>query len=176
MEVSGQLHAPAALPSEERAPGIHWIGGWMGSKAGLGDVEKWKFFMLPGLELHPLHRQAHSQSLYRLRYHGSYHLKGFVLLFFLYIYIYIYMYKIFRFVVNFHAQMWFKKDFSWSFVSLCLLASCSLLPWCQLFCNTCTPKSPSSMNNPVRWTICCTVYTKSVGPFQWYSLGDWEEQ
>jgi hypothetical protein len=38
--VSDQLHAPAALPSGERAPSIHWIGGWMSSKAGLGDVEK----------------------------------------------------------------------------------------------------------------------------------------
>jgi hypothetical protein len=26
MEVSGQLHAPAALPRRERAPGTHWIG------------------------------------------------------------------------------------------------------------------------------------------------------
>jgi hypothetical protein len=30
MEVSGQLHAPAALPS-----GIHWIGGWVGLRVGL---------------------------------------------------------------------------------------------------------------------------------------------
>jgi hypothetical protein len=27
MEVSGQLHAPVALPPRERAPGTHWIGG-----------------------------------------------------------------------------------------------------------------------------------------------------
>jgi hypothetical protein len=27
MEMSGQLHALAALPPEERAPGTHWIGG-----------------------------------------------------------------------------------------------------------------------------------------------------
>jgi hypothetical protein len=39
--VSSQLHAPAALP-RERAPGIHFIEGW---------VERWKFFTLPGLEL-----------------------------------------------------------------------------------------------------------------------------
>jgi hypothetical protein len=35
MEVSGQLHAPAALPSRERAPGIHRIGGWVGPRAVL---------------------------------------------------------------------------------------------------------------------------------------------
>jgi hypothetical protein len=33
MEVSGQLHAPAALPPRERAPGTHWIGGWVGPRA-----------------------------------------------------------------------------------------------------------------------------------------------
>jgi len=32
MEVSGQLHIPAALPSRERAPGTFLIGGWMGSR------------------------------------------------------------------------------------------------------------------------------------------------
>jgi hypothetical protein len=29
----------------------HWIGGWVGPKAGLDDVEKRKFLSLPGLEL-----------------------------------------------------------------------------------------------------------------------------
>jgi hypothetical protein len=33
MEVSGQLHAPAALPPTEIAPGTQWIGGWVGPKA-----------------------------------------------------------------------------------------------------------------------------------------------
>jgi hypothetical protein len=33
MEVSGQLHASAALPPREIAPGTHWIGGWVGPKA-----------------------------------------------------------------------------------------------------------------------------------------------
>jgi hypothetical protein len=40
--VSGQFHAPA---------GTHWIGGWVDPRAGLDDMEKWKFFTLPGLEL-----------------------------------------------------------------------------------------------------------------------------
>jgi hypothetical protein len=43
MEVSGQFHTQAALPSRERSPGTHWIGGWVDSRAGLDDMEKWKF-------------------------------------------------------------------------------------------------------------------------------------
>jgi len=35
MEVSGQLHAPAAFPWE-KSPGTHWIGGWVGPRAGKG--------------------------------------------------------------------------------------------------------------------------------------------
>jgi hypothetical protein len=42
MEVSGQLHASVALPPRERAPGTHWIGGWMGPRAGLDTVSKRK--------------------------------------------------------------------------------------------------------------------------------------
>jgi hypothetical protein len=55
----------------ERAPDIHWIGGWMDPRAGLYDMEKWKFLTLPGLELRCLGRPASSQSLYRVRYPGS---------------------------------------------------------------------------------------------------------
>jgi hypothetical protein len=58
----GQLQAPAALP-EGRAPGTHWIGGWVGPKACLDDVEKRKFLTLPELELRSLGRSARSQSL-----------------------------------------------------------------------------------------------------------------
>jgi len=50
MEVSGQLHAPAALPPEKEPPGTHWIGGWVGSRAGLGAVKKKKFPAPPGIE------------------------------------------------------------------------------------------------------------------------------
>jgi hypothetical protein len=32
-------------------PGTHWLRGWVGLTAGLDDVEKRKFFTLPGLEL-----------------------------------------------------------------------------------------------------------------------------
>jgi len=34
MEVSGQLHAPAALPPAEGAPGTLWRGHWMDLRAG----------------------------------------------------------------------------------------------------------------------------------------------
>jgi hypothetical protein len=37
MEVSDQLHVPAALPSGERAPGNHWIGGWLGPRIRLDE-------------------------------------------------------------------------------------------------------------------------------------------
>jgi hypothetical protein len=40
-------------------------------RAGLDDAEKRKFLTLLGLELRPLGRPAHSQSLYRLCYPGS---------------------------------------------------------------------------------------------------------
>jgi hypothetical protein len=72
--VSGQLHAPAALP-RERDPGTYWIGGWVGSRASLGTVEKRKLLILPRLELRPLGRPAHSQLLYPLRYSDSPHTK-----------------------------------------------------------------------------------------------------
>jgi hypothetical protein len=49
----------------ERAPVTHWIGGWVGPKAGLDDVEKRKFLTLPGLELQPIGLPARSQSLQR---------------------------------------------------------------------------------------------------------------
>jgi hypothetical protein len=38
----------------ERAPGTHWIGGWVDPSAGLDNWEKRKFLILPGLELWPL--------------------------------------------------------------------------------------------------------------------------
>jgi hypothetical protein len=52
--------------------GSHWIGGWVGPRAGLDGMEKRKFLTQSGLELRPLGRPARSQSLYRLRYPGSY--------------------------------------------------------------------------------------------------------
>jgi hypothetical protein len=68
--MSGQLHAPAALIPGKN-PRTHWIGGWVGPRDGLDDVEKRKFLTLLGLELRPVGSPARSQSLYRLRYSGS---------------------------------------------------------------------------------------------------------
>jgi hypothetical protein len=42
-------------------------------RAALDHMEKRKFLTLPGLELKPLSRPARSQSLYRLRYPGSWY-------------------------------------------------------------------------------------------------------
>jgi hypothetical protein len=68
-EVDEQIHIflPSALAggewsasrhcrftTEERAPDTHWIGGWVGPRAGLDDVKKKQFLTLPGLELRPL--------------------------------------------------------------------------------------------------------------------------
>jgi hypothetical protein len=39
---------PGHFTLGETAPGTHWIGGWVGRRAGLDDVEKRKFFTLPG--------------------------------------------------------------------------------------------------------------------------------
>jgi hypothetical protein len=53
MEVSGQLHAPAAL-----SPCNPWIGGWLSHRTGLDDVEKRKFLSLPRLEPGPVGHSA----------------------------------------------------------------------------------------------------------------------
>jgi hypothetical protein len=45
---------PRPLYPQERAPGIHWIGGRVNSGAGLDDVEKRNFLTLSGLEFRPL--------------------------------------------------------------------------------------------------------------------------
>jgi hypothetical protein len=34
MDVSGQLHAPAALPPGKEPLVTYWIGGWVGPRAG----------------------------------------------------------------------------------------------------------------------------------------------
>jgi hypothetical protein len=62
---------PGRFNPGERAPGTHWIGGWVSLRAGLDDVEKRKFLTPSVLELRPLGRPARSQSLYRLHYPGS---------------------------------------------------------------------------------------------------------
>jgi hypothetical protein len=59
---------PGCFTPWKEPPVPNWIGGWVGPRAGMDDVEKRKFLTLPGLELRPLDRPARSQSLYRLRY------------------------------------------------------------------------------------------------------------
>jgi hypothetical protein len=68
MEVSGQFHAQAALPSrkEPQYPLDRRLGGPQ-SRSGRRGEEK--ILTLQGLELRPLGRPSRSQSLYRLRYH-----------------------------------------------------------------------------------------------------------
>jgi hypothetical protein len=44
-------------------PGTNWIGGWVDPRAGLDNLEKRKFLILPGLELRTLSHPARSQSL-----------------------------------------------------------------------------------------------------------------
>jgi hypothetical protein len=51
----------------ERAPATHWIGGWVGPRTGMDDLERRKFLPLPERELRHLGRPARSQSLYQLR-------------------------------------------------------------------------------------------------------------
>jgi hypothetical protein len=41
---------PGRFAPGERAPGTHAIAGWVDPRAGLDDVEKRKFFTLPGLK------------------------------------------------------------------------------------------------------------------------------
>jgi hypothetical protein len=48
----------------------------VGPRAGLDDVYKRKFLILPGLEIRTLRRPARSQSLYRLSYPGSLFISG----------------------------------------------------------------------------------------------------
>jgi hypothetical protein len=62
---------PGRFTPGERAPGMHWIEGYVEHRATLHSMEKRKFLTLPGLELRPLGRPARSRSLYRLRYSGS---------------------------------------------------------------------------------------------------------
>jgi hypothetical protein len=72
--VDAQIHiflTSALVGGEWSAPGTHLIGGWVGPRAGLDEVEKRKFLTLPGLELRPLGLPGRSQFLCRLSYFCS---------------------------------------------------------------------------------------------------------
>jgi hypothetical protein len=65
MRVGSQLHALAALPPGKR-PGIHCIGGWVGSKAGLDGCGKSRLHQ----DSNPGPSRARSESLYGLSHPG----------------------------------------------------------------------------------------------------------
>jgi hypothetical protein len=62
MEVGGQLHASATLPAVKNI-GTHWIGGWVGPRAGLDGLEKrkcvsWQFTLAIDLGSWFLHSKS----------------------------------------------------------------------------------------------------------------------
>jgi hypothetical protein len=65
MGVSGQRHAPAALYPRGKDPGTHWIGGWVGPRAGL-DAGARRKIICPCRGSNP-DRPARSQTQYCLR-------------------------------------------------------------------------------------------------------------
>jgi hypothetical protein len=50
MEVSGQLHASAALSTRGCRPGTYWLGDWLDPRVGLDSEEKRKILLLSGIE------------------------------------------------------------------------------------------------------------------------------
>jgi hypothetical protein len=62
----------SASRPEERTPGTHCTGGWVGPRAGLDTENRGKILSpLPGIEPRSPGRPAHSQLLYWLSYPGS---------------------------------------------------------------------------------------------------------
>jgi hypothetical protein len=45
---------PGRFTPGEIVPGTHWIGGWVGPRTGLDDVERKNILLLPGLEFRNL--------------------------------------------------------------------------------------------------------------------------
>jgi hypothetical protein len=62
MGVSGQRHAPAALYPWGKGSGTHWIGGWVGPRAGL-DAETRGKILCPCRGANP-DRPARSHTIY----------------------------------------------------------------------------------------------------------------
>jgi hypothetical protein len=72
MEVSGQLHTPAALALQKEPTGIHCITDWVGPRASLTTMKKINIYFL-SLESNPESSVVHLVllSLYRRSYPGS---------------------------------------------------------------------------------------------------------
>jgi hypothetical protein len=64
-QVKGMWNYRWSSPPGCFIPGTHWIGGWVGPRTVLEDMERRKISPLPGLELQHVCRPACSQSLYR---------------------------------------------------------------------------------------------------------------
>jgi hypothetical protein len=64
MRVGDERRAPAALPLGKR-PGTQFTGGWVGTRAGLDGLGKFR----PNRNSKPV-RPVRSESLYRLSYPG----------------------------------------------------------------------------------------------------------
>jgi hypothetical protein len=60
MEVSGQLHVPAASP-QGKSPWYHWIGGWVGPRTSLDAVVKRK---IPSPSRDSLHTKLYTYMNY----------------------------------------------------------------------------------------------------------------
>jgi hypothetical protein len=66
---------PGRVTPEERASSTHWIGGWVGPRVGLEDMEKRKISPLTGFEFKSMGCPARSQSLSRLQNRVQSHVK-----------------------------------------------------------------------------------------------------
>jgi hypothetical protein len=77
MGMSGQRHALAALQPLRKDPGICWIGGWVGLRAGLDTEARWKVLCL--CRESNSGRQMLSQTLLtELPQLQHYHIKGYL--------------------------------------------------------------------------------------------------
>jgi len=64
MEVSGKIHNP-----DTSTPGTHWIGGWVGPRAGLNAVVKIKI-QNPSRESNPRLSSPYSSAMGLTKYHA----------------------------------------------------------------------------------------------------------